>query len=442
MEFLVISLIFLILLLLIVWRPFFKQKAHVVKAVDSVRDETNIRLYHEHKKEIEKDFSEGGIDEENYQYLLSELNSTLLQDIESSGKIENDSATSVAKAYSPFWPLGLSVFIIVFSVFLYNKQGSYKLITELPEGHGQQQAMSQEQMLAEREKQAMAHIEKLKKHIEANPDDTEAWYNLGQTYVAMGAFDRGITAFGQVIKLEGEHADLLGAIAQALYYKNNQQINAEVQNYIDRALVLDINDPSTNILLGMHNFISQNYQQAIVYWQRVIDSNNQGVNIEALTEAVAEANNRLSGENNNATASVNSNAQNSAGNNASTEVTEEDKGPQLKISVSLSDEVTNKLAQGADRVVFIYAVPTNGQRMPLAAVKMKASDLPATIVLNNSQAMNPASTLGSVEQAHVYAVVSMSGGVGIKPGDFKAEALNIDVNSNETLELVVDSFVE
>ncbi|MBU2869233.1 c-type cytochrome biogenesis protein CcmI [Colwellia sp. E2M01] len=435
MEFLVISLVFLILLLFMVWRPFFKQKAQTKNSTGNVRDETNIRLYHEHKKEIEKDYSEGGIDEENYQYLLSELNSTLLQDIESTSKDEKPS-TEATKAFSPYWPLGLSVFIITFSVFLYNKQGSYTQITQLPEGHGQQ-AMTQEQMLAEREKQALAHIEKLKAHIEANPEDTEALYNLGQTYVAMGAFDRGVTAFGQVIKIEGEHADLLGSIAQALYYKNNQQINDQVQGYIDRALALDVNDPSTNILLGMHNFIEQDYQQAIVYWQRVIDSNNQGVNIEALTEAVAEANNRLASIN--GKTSPSQNLQSSTQNNMQPQAVD---GPRLKVSVSLGDEVTKKLMQGEDRVVFIYAVPTNGQRMPLAAVKMKASNLPAVIELNNSQAMSPVNTLGSVEQAHIYAVVSMSGGVGIKPGDFKAEALNIDVNNKEVLELVIDTFVE
>ena len=423
MEFLVIALIFLILLLVIVWRPFFKQKTLVVRVDTQLREDTNVRLYHEHKKEIEKDYSEGGIDQENYQYLLAELDSTLLQDIESTSKNVGEKKTNVSKPYSPLWPLGLSVFIIIFTVALYNKQGSYKLITELPSGHGQQQAMSQNEMLKQRENDAMAHIEKLQKHIDSNPDDGEAWYNLGQTYVAVGGFDEAVAAFMQVIRIEGEHADLLGAIAQALYYKNDQKINAQVQEYIDKALALDINDPSTNILLGMHNFIATNYQQAITYWQRVIDAKQQGVNIEALKEAVAEAKNRL----------------NIPADTANNQIVS---GPQLKVSVSLSDDIAKQLSEDEDRVVFIYAVPTNGQRMPLAAVKMKASDLPTVVVLNNSQAMSSESTLGSVEKAHVYAIVSMQGGVGIKSGDFKAEALGVDVNRSEILELVVNSLVE
>jgi cytochrome c-type biogenesis protein CcmH len=423
MEFLVISLIFLILLLLMVWRPFFKQKTQDVLVDSSLRDETNVRLYHEHKKEIEKDYGEGGIDEENYQYLLAELDNTLLQDIESTSK-EVKIATN-ARSYSPFWPLGLSVFIIIFSVALYDKQGSYKLITELPTGHGQQETMSQEKMLQQRENEAMAHIEKLQQHIELNTEDSEAWYNLGQTYVAVGGFDEAVAAFTQVIKIEGEHADILGAIAQALYYKNDQKISAQVQEYIDKSLALDINDASTNILLGMHNFIGENYQLAITHWQRVINANNQGVNITALKEAVAEANNRLGQP-------VTSAA----------DKTQAVVGPQLTVSVSVSEDIAKQLAQGEDRVVFIYAVPTNGQRMPLAAVKMKASDLPTVIVLNNSQAMSPANNLGSVDKVHVYAIVSMQGGVGIKSGDYKAEYLDVDVNRTEPLELIVNTLVK
>ena len=437
MEFLVIGLIFLILLLLVVWRPFFKQKTQDVRVDSSLRDETNVRLYHEHKKEIEKDYGEGGIDEENYQYLLAELDSTLLQDIDNTSK--EVKITTVSKAYSPFWPLGLSLFIIIFSLALYNKQGSYKRITELPSGHDQQETQSQEDRLKQRENDAMAHIEKLQQHIQSNPEDSEAWYNLGQTYVAVGGFDEAVIAFTRVIKIEGEHADILGAIAQALYYKNNQQISAQVQEYIDKALALDIDDPSTNILLGMHNFIGGNYQSAITHWQRVIDANNQGVNITALKEAVAEAKNRLGiSVDNSAVQSAITSVANPADKAQSQAVA----GPQLKVSVSLSDDIAKQLAQGEDRVVFIYAVPTNGQRMPLAAVKMKASDLPTVVVLNNSQAMSSENNLSSVEKVHVYAIVSMQGGVGIKSGDYKAQALGIDVNRSETLELDIKSLVE
>ncbi len=425
MEFLVISLIFIILLLCIIWRPFFSQKKSHLEVVGKLRDETNVRLYHEHKAEIEKDYQEAKIDEENYEYLLAELDNTLLQDIENTESDMQARATS-QKVYSPFWPLGLSLFVVFFSVTVYKQQGSFVTVsTQSAHSAKPQSAINSQQ---DKQSKALAQINQLKKYIQNNPKNGEGWYNLGQSYVAIGAFAEAISAYKQVIAIEGEQADLLGAIAQASYYQNQQKITTEVQSYIDRALALDINDASTNILLGMHNFISQNFQNAISYWQIVINANKPGVNINALKEAVTEARYRL---NESAVEGINPPSTNS-----------NTLGPQLKINVSLSNNIIAQLADQDDRVVFVYAVPTNGQRMPLAAVKMKASDLPSVIVLNNSQAMSAANTLGSVKTAHVYAIASKNGGVGIKSGDYKAEALNVDVNRVEVLELVVDKLVE
>lgn len=443
MEILFVSLIFLMVLLLVIWRPFFKQKNTGSKLDQSVIDNskirhaTNVGLYREHKKEIEKDYQEGGIDQENYQYLLAELDNSLLQDItagnddsSSEEASKEHSQPSITKSFSALWPLGLSVFVILFSVGLYNKQGSYQQLTQVPEGHGQQQANSPADVAKEREKQALAHVEKLQNHLKGQPDDTEAWFNLGQTYVAVGVFDAAVGAFKQVIKLEGEHADLLGAIAQALYYKNNQTIDAQTQGYIDKALALDINDASTNILLGMHSFIGKNYPLAISHWQRVIDANNPGVNIEAIKQAVAEAKQRGNLE---STSNQPPSQQETAG------VVD---GPQLNLNISMTETVLSQISQGDDRVVFVYAVPTNGQRMPLAAVKLSASDLPITVTLNNSKAMSPAANLSTTDSVHIYAIIKKSGGVGIKPGDYKGEVLNVDVKQTTPLELIISDLVE
>jgi len=433
MEIVLIVLVFIALLLYIVWSPFFKGISKGVNDTeaqdipeDNLRDETNVELYKEHKAEIEKDFSDGGIDEESYQYLLAELDNSLLQDIESAKK-ESSSITS-SKRFSVLWPVSLSLFIIAFSVVLYIKQGTLTALIAKPnaEQANQQAQMSDEQQVQAQQEQMLVYITELQQHLEKNPDDGEAWYNLGQTLVGAGEFDMAITAFEQVIRIEGEQADLLGAIAQASYYRNNQQIDEQVQNLIDKALALDMNDPSTNILLGMHNFIGKEYEKAIGHWQRVIDAKRQGVNTNALQEAVNEAKNRLG------MPGMDSNQP------AQPKVT----GPKLNVNVSLADDVAQQLAQGEDKVVFVYAIPTDGQRMPLAALKLMASDLPKVITLSNENAMSPENNLGSVNNVHIYAIVSNQGGVGIKSGDFKAEIQNISVDNTETISLVVDSFVE
>jgi cytochrome c-type biogenesis protein CcmH len=420
MEIVLIVFVFIALLLFIVWLPFFKKSKENIETKQSLRDETNVVLYKEHKAEIEKDYSDGAIDEESYQYLLAELDKGLLQDITAT-ESQQHKVVSV-KNFSVLWPIALSIFIIVFSVALYLQQGTLEALIANPTASN---ANNQEQQSQEsQQEQMLIYIKGLQQHLEKNPDDSEAWYKVGQALVGAGEFDLAINAFEQVIRIEGEHADLLGAIAQAAYYRNNQKIDEEVQTLIDKALALDVNDPSTNILLGMHNFIGQEYQKAIDYWQRVIDDNRQSVNVDALKEAVNEAKNRL------------------GLSSQQEETANADLGPQLKINVSLSAEITKQIAEGEDKVVFVYAIPTNGQRMPLAALKLMASDLPKVVVLNNGNAMSPQSNLSSVNEVNIFAIVSKQGGAGIKPGDYKAEVNNVSVDKTETIEIVIDSIVE
>jgi len=71
-----------------------------------------------------------------------------------------------------------------------------------------------------------------------------------------------------------------------------------------------------------------------------------------------------------------------------------------------------------------------------------ASDLPKTVTLSNGNAMSAQSNLSSVSEVNIFAIVSKLGGAGIKPGDYKAEASHISVDSTETINLVIDSLVE
>ncbi|NQZ21006.1 MAG: c-type cytochrome biogenesis protein CcmI [Colwellia sp.] len=420
MELIFIIIAFLLLILVVVWAPFLKQHQTEISIDDSQRDETNVRLYHEHKAEIEKDFKQNNIDEESYQYLLTELDNTLLQDMENQeleSKIPQET-----KALAIIWPTSLTLFILAFSFYIYSSTGTYEKLTTMTAQDPMQQSSDKEQ-------QTFNEIKRLMAVTESEPENSDAWYSLGQALVSVGDFDSALQAYDQVLSIEGPKADVYGAKAQAIYYKNEQKIDATVQGFIDQALAIDPNDPSTNILLGMHSFIAGDYQVAINYWQRVVDSDKQNVNKEALIEVIDEAKKRLAQPNANRSEM------------SQTEVTTT--GPQLKITVELSTEILEKLAQGKDKTVFIYAIPADRTRgrMPLAAVKILASDLPITIILNDSSAMTPAAKLSDVDRVHLYAVVSATGGVGIKPGDFKAELNDVAVNTKEPLNLIVSTVV-
>jgi len=65
----------------------------------------------------------------------------------------------------------------------------------------------------------------------------------------------------------------------------------------------------------------------------------------------------------------------------------------LTIQVDVSAEA--KAAVGDTDAVFIFARASQGPPMPLAVVKLQASDLPATVTLDDTQAMIEGMTLSS-----------------------------------------------
>ena len=92
-------------------------------------------------------------------------------------------------------------------------------------------------------------------------------------------------------------------------------------------------------------------------------------------------------------------------------------GAVLKVAVSLSPAVAKQAAP--DDVVYVFARAVNGPRMPLAIVRKQVKDLPATIVLEDSQGMGPGMTLSSAPAVIVVARVSKSGMANAQNGDLE-----------------------
>ncbi len=410
MPIIITFIAFILLILVMVWLHFLKQVKRNSIDID-LRKQTNKNLYHEHKAEIEADFQQQKIDEENYQYLLAELDKSFIQDME-----ENQTQfIGNTQQLSVLWPIGISVFIFMLSFFLYQKTGAFeqlskpKITAQTPQQQTQPNTLSR--------------IDELKEQLTQTPNSTDLWYALGQELVLVGAFDAALASFDKAIAIEGQVADLIGAKAQAAYYKNNQQITPEVQQLIDQALAVDKNDASTNILLGMHAFSLTDYQAAINYWQRMIDSSSNSVNEQALTDAINEAKRRL-------------------GIDASADEVSDKNGVNLLVNVTLSPKIKAKLIAGNDPVVFIYAIPADGPRMPVAAVKTNASALPVVASLNDSNAMTPEMTISRFDEVTVFAVISHSGSPGIQAGDFQGEINRVNPRSNNTVSVVIDTVVQ
>lgn len=400
----------LILALAIIWWPHLRQD--VRPAVTSTsRTETNTQIYRANLEKLQRQLDDELIDDAEYKTLKTELDHKLLQD-EEAAKQQLE-----LRPRAKFWPILLSLLVVAISISLYFRIGAYHKLspahpTSAGAPHGQ---MSQEQLVE-------SQLAQLEQQTQAEPDNSEAWFNLGHTYISVGKFDEAIAAFDKVIAQLGERAEFIGPQAQALYYKNNQQMTPQVQAKIDQALALDPNDVSTLVLLGMHSYLNADYATAINHWQQVLNTNRPDIDREALNGAINDAKQRLveAGE-------------------PVPETTAAAPGPEIKVKVEVDPSLNDRIK--ADQVVFIYAVAIEGPRMPLAAVKLTAGELPTEVTLNDAMAMTPNLKLSSVEQVHIFGIVSQSGNAGIKPGDLQGILRGISTNTDKTVQLLIDQQV-
>lgn len=78
--------------------------------------------------------------------------------------------------------------------------------------------------------------------------------------------------------------------------------------------------------------------------------------------------------------------------------------------------------------------------MPLAVVRKKVRDLPATFALDDSMSMTPEAKLSSFDKVVVSARVSKSGDVKAKPGDLQGQSGPV-ASDAAGVSVVIDSVV-
>jgi len=397
--------------LFIIWWPYLRNTKLEASEVNS-RSQANTLSYQQSLAKLQQQFDDEQLIVDEFDVLKTELARKLIQD-----EASQEQQLKVGKR-TVIWPILASVLTIGLTVPMYLTIGSSdKLIAaSQPNAQSAHSSMSQDQQIE-------VVVAQMEQAVSADPENSQLLFQLAHTYVSVSEFDQAIDAFKKLVEMEGEHAEFLGPQAQAMYYKNKQQMTPEIEALIDRSLALDPQNSATLILLGMNNFVTSNYPKAITYWQQVLDSKRTGVDVVAIEAAIEEARSRLTltGE-------------------AMPEIKAPVASASLRVKVEISDSLKGK--HQADQIVFVYAIPAQGPRMPLAAVKLTVAELPKEIVLDDSMAMTPMAKLSGHEFVQLFAVISQSGSAGIKPGDLRGLVESAQTTSEHPYTLTIDTVVE
>ncbi|SAK74237.1 Formate-dependent nitrite reductase complex subunit NrfG [Caballeronia catudaia] len=237
-----------------------------------------------------------------------------------------------------------------------------------------------------------AAVSRLAARLRADPGDAPGWAMLARSYMALDRPSDAAEAYRRAIALNPRDAGLLADYADAVASANGGDFNDATVKVIDSALALDANQPKALALAASVAFDRRDYARAIQFWEQLGKVPDLAPQIAQQAQKNIDETRALA-------------AKGSDGPRAAS----------IEVRVRLSPELEQRV-RPTDKV-FVYALADDGSRMPLAVQRLSASQLPATVRLDDSMSMTPNRRLSDFSRISVDARVSASGQARPAAGD-------------------------
>ena len=278
--------------------------------------------------------------------------------------------------------------------------------------------------------------------LEANPDNAEGWALLGRAYQSMGKFAESRDAMKRAHDLMPDNHDLTVEYAQALALASEgRRIAGKPRQMLEAVLKDDPEHQRALWLIGISDYQAGNFVAAIAAWNRLLPALPAQSDIaESVRAQIAEAQ-KLAGIEPPASppAAAMPMPAPEAPETQAPAAPAASSGPQLTLRVSLDPSLASQVKP--DAVLFVFARAENGPPMPLAIQRIAASELPTTLVLDDSMGMIPAMKLSGFPKVVVGARISASGNASAQPGDLQILVSGVDTARKEPLDLIINSVV-
>ena len=384
-------------------------------ATRSRRERTNLLIFTERVAELEAELAAGTLDEENFTALKSELERSLLTDVQAvaeASPVERAAEKGGWFSASRLVPLLMMLAVIPTSLFLYYEWG-FQDELKLKDIYERTQAS------VDKPEEIRDLIFEIGEVIEDNRENGWAWYFLAQNLVSIAQFPEASMALqraSEYIEDPQDKAIVLSQYAFLEYMLAEQELTDKVQGIVDQTQRIDPNQVLILQILGMDAEKRQDYQSAITYWRRMLQLTPPG-----------EESNLLQGMIANALQQLNASGQGEAVI-----------GPRVDVELSLAPG----LDLPGDMRVFVSALEYNARPQPLAAKVLTVSELPTTVTLSDADAVGPFN-ISSAEMITVVATVSRSGSANVQSGDYQVRSEGFAHNGeNAILQLQIADQVQ
>ena len=341
----------------------------------------NAKVYRDQILDLDREHDSGHISDEEWQQSRDELSLRLLED---TAAVDDPAAKTEKPA---IWTaVVLAVALPLGSMGMYMWVGQPEALNPL--------ALKTPDQVDPKDLTKMAQT--LAEKLQDKPDNLQGWVMLGRTYRTLENFDAALRAYDSALKLSDDD-DLKLERIEVIAMQRQGQFEGEPWNVIREVLQRDPQHFGALLTAGSASYAEGKFADALKYWEQArkpLDANNP--DLQGLESAIATVRERLGMPPAKATPAATS-------------------GLNVTGQVNLSASLKSKASP--NDVVFIYATPANGDRMPLAIFKTTVSQLPFNFTLDDSTAMAPDRKLSAAGEVMVKVRVTKSGNAMPQSGD-------------------------
>jgi cytochrome c-type biogenesis protein CcmH len=356
-------------------------------------DAAAIAVFRDQKRAVDDDFASGVLTGAERDTVLADLAQRVAEEVGSPRAPARDSLPRRT------WPLAIVLLLAIpiLAVALYARLGdpnAANIAATIAATDNGQHELSEQQIAA--------MIAGLAKRLEQHPDDAEGWALLARSNYAVGRFPAAVAAYEKAGALTQDNADLLADYADALGMVQGRRLAGKPVALIERALAIDPRHGKALALAATAAMEEHKPDKAIAYWRRFAALlPPESAEARQVAGVIAELGGTAPGAADATQASKNPPSGPASGT--------------ISGRVAMSPSLAQKVSP--TDTVFIFARAPTGPRMPFAALRLPASELPRDFALDDTMGMGAGAKLSSASEVVVEARLSRTGNALPQPGD-------------------------
>ena len=225
------------------------------------RDAANLEILRDQSAELEADLRNGLLTQEAYEQGKRELQARLLEEVRTTTVEAAAAQAGKPRNSARVLAIVLAISLPLFSVPMYLTIGNTKALLPQPAaGVGDFGIVRSE-----------AKLQELEKELEQKPENPEGWLVLARSYSEMQRYPDAVRAYGQLVKLVPNVAQLWADYADVYAMTNNKSLLGEPTRFLNKALELDANNTLALALSGSAAMERGDYAAAIKHWTKLAD---------------------------------------------------------------------------------------------------------------------------------------------------------------------------